>query len=164
MTGTRGSERRFYPSLENLVESGVRSSRTLVEYTHQLRALAQRVSEGGSVPPASDVFSALSNPARLNMLGLLAKRELCVCELSFALRMTQPTTSHHLRILERAGLVASRPQGKWTFYRIADRRILRVVDDARRVGSRSRAVRSRTARVETQKDPVLACGDWSPDG
>lgn len=40
-----------------------------------------------------------------------------------ALELTQPTTSHHLRILERSGLVTSRREGKWVFYRLAQPKV-----------------------------------------
>ena len=52
------------------------------------------------------------------MLALLSIREMCVCELITALSLTQPTTSHHLKILEDADLVQSRKEGKWVFYGI----------------------------------------------
>ncbi len=58
---------------------------------------------------------------RQRMLGLLSIREMCVCELMTALNMTQPTTSHHLSILEDAGLVESRKEGRWVFYGITDK-------------------------------------------
>jgi ArsR family transcriptional regulator len=45
---------------------------------------------------------------------------MCVCELITALSMTQPTTSHHLRILEEADLVKSRKEGKWVFYSLSN--------------------------------------------
>ena len=118
----------FDPQMENLVESGLRLSCTASEHSEELRSLARRVSQEADLPPAAEVFAALSNPDRLVILRLLAPRELCVCEISFALQMTQPTTSHHLGILERAGLVEAQPKGKWTFYRIPDRRVLRLVE------------------------------------
>ncbi len=114
--------------MENLVESGLRQSCTASEHGNELRTLGSEVSRDVDLSPAGDVFAALSNPDRLVILRMLAPRELCVCEISFALQMTQPTTSHHLGILERAGLVEAQHKGKWTFYRIPDRRILRLVD------------------------------------
>jgi len=66
------------------------------------------------------VFSALADRTRLKILKLLGKEELCSCEVMAGLDLTQPTTSHHLGILERTGLVVSRREGKWVFYRLAD--------------------------------------------
>ena len=66
------------------------------------------------------VFFGLADKTRLMMLELLADEELCSCEIMAALDLTEPTTSHHLGILERAGLVASRHDGKWVFYQLAN--------------------------------------------
>jgi DNA-binding transcriptional ArsR family regulator len=65
------------------------------------------------------VFFGLADRTRLMVLELLANEELCSCEIMAALDLTEPTTSHHLGILERAGLVASRREGKWVFYKLA---------------------------------------------
>lgn len=69
------------------------------------------------------LFSALGDSTRLKMLKLVGDEELCSCEVMAALELTQPTTSHHLGILERAGLLSSRRNGKWVFYRIADSKV-----------------------------------------
>lgn len=68
----------------------------------------------------SKFFKALADPTRLRMLGLLVVREMCVCEVMAALDLTQPTASHHLRILENIGLVVDRKEGKWVFYSLKD--------------------------------------------
>jgi ArsR family transcriptional regulator len=62
----------------------------------------------------------LADETRLRILKLLEVREMCVCEVMVTLGLTQPTASHHLGILENAGLVRDRKEGKWVFYRIAD--------------------------------------------
>jgi len=67
------------------------------------------------------IFFGLADKTRLMILGLLAREELCECEVSSALGLTQPTTSHHLGILERVGLITSRREGKWVFYRISNK-------------------------------------------
>jgi ArsR family transcriptional regulator len=69
------------------------------------------------------IFSGLADNTRLRILQLLAEEELCACEVMAALDLTQPTASHHLGILERSGLVVSRREGKWVFYRIADAKV-----------------------------------------
>jgi ArsR family transcriptional regulator len=68
-------------------------------------------------------FSALGDITRLKILKVIADEELCSCEVMAALELTQPTTSHHLGILERAGILSSRRRGKWVFYRISSHKI-----------------------------------------
>lgn len=67
---------------------------------------------------AIKVFKALSDPTRLRILMLLLQKELCVCELVFALKMEQSRISHQLRILKDADLIEDIRNGKWTIYRI----------------------------------------------
>jgi len=64
------------------------------------------------------VFKALSDPTRLRILLLLLKRELCVCELMFILKMEQSRVSHQLRILKDADLVEDLRESRWIIYRI----------------------------------------------
>jgi DNA-binding transcriptional ArsR family regulator len=68
-------------------------------------------------------FSSLGDVTRLKILKVIGDEELCSCEVMAALDLTQPTTSHHLGILERAGVLSSRRDGKWVFYRIATPKI-----------------------------------------
>ena len=68
-------------------------------------------------------FSSLGDVTRLKILKVIGDEELCSCEVMAALNLTQPTTSHHLGILERAGVLTSRRDGKWAFYRISTPKI-----------------------------------------
>ena len=62
-------------------------------------------------------LKALAEPSRLRVAQELAERgEVCACDLLEELSITQPTLSHHLRVLQGAGLVACRRQGKWCHY------------------------------------------------
>jgi ArsR family transcriptional regulator, arsenate/arsenite/antimonite-responsive transcriptional repressor len=63
-------------------------------------------------------FHALSDPIRINVLELLRQRELCVCDLCEALDLSQSKLSFHLKTLKEAGLVNSRQQGRWIYYRL----------------------------------------------
>jgi len=72
-------------------------------------------------------FAALGDSTRLKILKLMANEELCSCEVMAALELTQPTTSHHLGILERAGILNSRRNGKWVFYKIANSTVKNMV-------------------------------------
>jgi len=63
-------------------------------------------------------FRALADPTRVRMLNLLARNaELCVCDMQANFDLSQPTISHHLALLKKAGLVESDVRGRWAFYR-----------------------------------------------
>ncbi len=64
------------------------------------------------------IFKALSDPARLRVMRLLLRRELCVCEIMFIIGLEQSRVSHHMRILRDAGLAEDRREGRWIIYRI----------------------------------------------
>lgn len=65
------------------------------------------------------LFQALSDPTRLRILTLLtAEGELCVCELTHALGLSQPMVSRHLAQLRASGLVSDRRAGQWIYYRL----------------------------------------------
>jgi ArsR family transcriptional regulator, arsenate/arsenite/antimonite-responsive transcriptional repressor len=66
-------------------------------------------------------FSALADPVRLRVLSILAaspEGEVCVCDFVQPLAKSQPTVSHHLRVLSEAGLVQGERRGKWVWYSI----------------------------------------------
>ncbi|MFW6110702.1 MAG: ArsR/SmtB family transcription factor [Thermoproteota archaeon] len=86
----------------------------------ELKELADKKLSVEESKAKSKVFKALANATRLRILGLLSSREMCVCEIMVALELTQPTASHHLRILENVGLIRNRKEGKWVFYSIAN--------------------------------------------
>ena len=67
--------------------------------------------------PCRLVFQALSDRTRLRILELLKDRERCVSEICEHFEMTQPSISHHLDILRRAGLVESEKRGREVYYR-----------------------------------------------
>ncbi len=69
------------------------------------------------------LFKALGDATRLEMVGLLAARgkELCVCELESHFDLSQPTVSHHLRILREAGVVSAERRGTWVYYSLEPR-------------------------------------------
>lgn len=66
------------------------------------------------------VFSALADDTRRRILGLLASGEVCVCNIHEALDIPQPTASRHLAHLRKSGLVATRRDGLWVHYRLAE--------------------------------------------
>jgi ArsR family transcriptional regulator len=64
-------------------------------------------------------FRALADPTRVGIVNrLAAAAEVCVCDLTAAFDLSQPTISHHLRILREAGLVEVTKRGTWSYYRL----------------------------------------------
>lgn len=71
-------------------------------------------------------FAALADPSRLRLFSLIASQpegEVCACALVGPLGRSQPTVSHHLRILFEAGLVTKQRRGNWIWYRAAPNRL-----------------------------------------
>lgn len=67
------------------------------------------------------VFKALSDPARVRLLSMIAENpdgEVCLCELTASVELTQPTVSHHMKLLVDAGLVTREQRGRWAYYAI----------------------------------------------
>jgi len=67
------------------------------------------------------VTKALADENRVRMLAALRRGELCVCQLIALLELAPSTVSKHMSILKNAGLVDSRKQGRWVYYRLADK-------------------------------------------
>lgn len=75
------------------------------------------------------VFKALSDPIRLRLLSSIAAhagQEACVCDLSEGIDLTQPTISHHLKVLREAGLLTSERRASWVYYRVVPEALTRV--------------------------------------
>ena len=81
---------------------------------------------GPSTPPIDAVeseslaarFKALADPTRVAIVNRLAVGECCVCDLNAAFDLSQPTISHHLKVLRDAGLVEASRRGTWAYYRL----------------------------------------------
>lgn len=72
------------------------------------------------------VLKAVADPARLQLLSLIKSSpnaEACVCDLTAPLSLSQPTVSHHLRVLTEAGLVSRQTRGTWAWYSINQDRL-----------------------------------------
>lgn len=74
------------------------------------------------------VFKAVADVTRLSILKLLTAGELCICEIMLALKKPQSSISHNLSILEDAGLIKERKEGKWCLYRISDGTVVDMVN------------------------------------
>jgi len=87
------------------------------------------VSELLSASQAADLahlMKALADPTRLRLVSLVAAHQngqACVCELTDPIGLTQPTISHHLKVLVDAGILTRTQRGKWAYYAIAPARL-----------------------------------------
>jgi ArsR family transcriptional regulator len=72
----------------------------------------------------ASAFAALSDPVRLRLLSLIAAEgEICACDLVEPVGKSQPTVSHHLKVLHEAGLVERDRRGTWQWYRVVPDRL-----------------------------------------
>ncbi len=77
----------------------------------------------------AQVFKALGDPVRIRLVSLIGAHqggEVCVCDLTTAFDLTQPTISHHLKVLRQAGIIDSERRGTWVYYRLVPAALDRV--------------------------------------
>lgn len=79
------------------------------------------VLDGAAAERLAAVLKALAEPTRLRLVSMIAAHEnaeACVCDLTDPVGLSQPTVSHHLKVLVDAGLVEREQRGKWAYYRL----------------------------------------------
>ncbi len=87
----------------------------------------------------AEVLKALADPARLRLISIIAASpggEACACDLHGPLERSQPTVSHHLTQLTRAGIISREQRGKWAWFQINDQRIAAICDSLSPLGCR----------------------------
>ncbi|MFA9427565.1 ArsR/SmtB family transcription factor [Natronorubrum sp. A-ect3] len=99
---------------------------------------ANRTASDELIDDELHVFKALANEKRLRIIEALRDGELCACELETVLDAPQSTVGTHLSQLREAGIVRTRKEGKWTYYRIADTASLQLLDLAAALGEYER--------------------------
>lgn len=90
--------------------------------------VGEPVSEATAMSLAQ-VFKALGDPVRIRLVSLIGAHqggEVCVCDLTTAFNLTQPTISHHLKVLRSAGIIDSERRGTWVYYRLVPAALDRV--------------------------------------
>jgi ArsR family transcriptional regulator len=83
--------------------------------------LQREVLEADQAEALAPVFKALADPVRLRLVSLIAAHEngeACVCDLNDCFELSQPTISHHLKVLHEAGLLDRAKRGVWVHYRV----------------------------------------------
>lgn len=79
-------------------------------------------------------FKALGDPTRVRLLSMIAAGdggEACICDLTGPVGLSQPTVSHHMKLLAEAGLVAREQRGRWAYYRVVDASLEALADALR---------------------------------
>ena len=95
------------------------SDNTLCRVPLTASPMTRREAEG-----AASVLGALGDPVRLRLFSILAAEgEVCSCNLEGPLGKSQPTISHHTRVLAAAGLIEGERRGKWTWWRAVPERL-----------------------------------------
>lgn len=74
------------------------------------------------------ILKALGDETRLRIFSMLRNGSLCACKIQEAFDITQPTLSHHMKILCEAGIIDSERRGKWTYYSVNCRALKELVD------------------------------------
>ena len=99
------------------------------KYFKDLRELGQTLRTNKKVNDLLTFLNAISNKERLIIFNALKEKDRCVCELEVILNKSQPSISHHLRILEGAGLIRGWKKGKFTYYGIETENLRIKLDD-----------------------------------
>ena len=94
----------------------------------QLRELGDTLFESSNFRDLTKFLNALGNKKRLIIMNVLKEKDRCVCELEALLDESQPSISHHLKILETAGLIRGWKKGKFTHYDIIENQIKPFLD------------------------------------
>ena len=68
----------------------------------------------------TEIYKALSDESRLRIINILLQRELCVCEIESVLGMSQTNVSRHLNKLKQTGIVVSKKESQWAYYRMSE--------------------------------------------
>lgn len=109
-----------------------------------------------AVRPLTRAFRALGDETRVRILALLVHGELCVCHVEAALGLSQPNCSRQLGILKAAGIVDSRRDGTWVYYRITEQEhasVSSVLEVLAKTFGAERALRVDHARLKKNCGP-----------
>jgi ArsR family transcriptional regulator len=93
--------------------------------------LLQVTLDEGQADELADLLKALADPVRLRLVSILATTEageVCACDLPTLVDRSQPTVSHHLSILVKAGVVEREQRGKWAWFRLRRERLAAIGD------------------------------------
>lgn len=88
------------------------------EFTACCTPLPGQGLDAAAAQQLAGLLKVIAEPTRLRLLSLVgAVEEACICELTEPVRLSQPTVSHHMKVLVEAGLLTREQRGKWAYYR-----------------------------------------------
>lgn len=76
----------------------------------------------------AEIFKVLSDSNRLQIIDMLSCGEMCVCKILEKFDITQPTLSHHLKVLAYNGIVTSRKEANWIHYKLNDEKMKEITE------------------------------------
>jgi len=119
----------FHSTKKNLVTSQKSQDNLTCHPPHplenvQLSELSKQILSQPKAQRMAEFFSLLGDPNRLRILSVLAREELCVCDLAATLDMSESAASHQLRTLRAMRLVSYQKRGRKVFYRLQDNHVL----------------------------------------
>ncbi|SES76070.1 transcriptional regulator, ArsR family [Methanococcoides vulcani] len=97
-----------------------------------ISSLASNLPEEDAIVRISNIFHALQSGPRLKIMYLLLEKEMFVCELEFALGMSQSAISHNLRTLRQLDLVRTKKKGRFVVYSVADEHVKMLLELSRK--------------------------------
>jgi ArsR family transcriptional regulator len=110
-----------------------------------------------SADPDATLLHALADPMRLAIVRQLAvERETCACDLTVGIDRSQPTVSHHLRVLREAGVVTTERRGTWIYYALEPAAVERLAQLTRELSPASMGTATDGLRAEA------SAGRWLP--
>ncbi len=93
-----------------------------------VRAALRSRSAEEDIGRLAEMFGILGSSTRLRLLEALAEQELCVCDLSAVVGVSQSAVSHHLRLLRQLRMVSFRKEGRMAYYRLNDEHVAGIID------------------------------------
>ncbi|MFO8018067.1 MAG: metalloregulator ArsR/SmtB family transcription factor [Promethearchaeia archaeon] len=100
----------------------------LDEYCQTLQNRGNSITKQQNFQKILKMCNALGNEERLKILGIIKEKECCVCELEAALNKSQSTISHHLRVLEKIGVIEGIRKGRFTHYAMRKEKFRNYMD------------------------------------
>jgi len=108
-----------------MLRSGDDSTICEVTIIHEdvLEKVRSGLTDGNCLHKMAEMFKVMNDPTRLKIINALMLSEMCVCDIAALMDMTQPTISHHLKILRQSELIKYRRDGKIVYYSLDDEHI-----------------------------------------